>query len=826
MITKKIAIVVAVLAAALCPSAPAVAQTVGEWRMFALFNQEISNIVETPGLVYYLSAKRLYSYNKDTNETYSYGINNKLNDNDIHQIYYNAAKGYLLVAYETGNIDLIYDKSGQVVNMPDIPAATLTTSKTINHVFFHDNNIYVATNFGLVVFDENRHYVLQSGQYADFVGSVFVMHDRLYLTVGINGDVYWQPLGGRVNSLDKFSRMSGALLYATAAFPMGDKLLLTTSDKKVILTTPNVEDNTVYRLYEDLTPLQPAQTDADGNVTLVARNNTSGDVLYTVYDNTGQVLRQRALPDGLKNQMVITRDDKSFWGVDADGLAQYALGDATVAVTMDKARPEAISCNQVAYIVPSKNAERIYLSNLGSTKYKSIGMGDGFSLVQHTDVIEGGVPREASVYEASAEQYNTRQQQELNNSTRMYGGCQRIAVDPVNPDRYYLANYLEGVYVVENNKEVGKFTLKNMPTYCFWGNNSAGALAQDVNIDPQGNLWVGCWVIYAPDYSKVSPYTVLPAAKLQGDLSAISVDDWQMSKHRGVDIGSKDMGSIFSTHSNMMFTWHGNDTNPLGVTDTKGTYANTSDDVFVEFETTTDQDGGLCRPQRWICAAEDRNGQIWFGTTSGILVIQNPAKCLENSFNFVRPKVPRRDGTNFADYLLESDQINCIAVDGQNRKWVATETAGVYLVSENGDEILQHYTAENSDLPSNSVYSVFADPNSNVVYFGLGTGLMAYNSTAMPAAESYDNVYAYPNPVRPDYHGWITIRGLMDNSLVKIADAAGNVVHQTRSEGGMAVWDGCNDAGERVRTGVYFVFASQNADGNSSGAVTKILVVN
>ncbi len=82
-----------------------------------------------------------------------------------------------------------------------------------------------------------------------------------------------------------------------------------------------------------------------------------------------------------------------------------------------------------------------------------------------------------------------------------------------------------------------------------------------------------------------------------------------------------------------------------------------------------------------------------------------------------------------------------------------------------------------------------------------------------------------PNPVRPDYSGWITISGLMENSLVKIADTAGNVICTGRSEGGNFSWDGCDSTGRRVRTGVYYVLASQNQQGNS-GIVAKFMVVN
>ena len=127
---------------------------------------------------------------------------------------------------------------------------------------------------------------------------------------------------------------------------------------------------------------------------------------------------------------------------------------------------------------------------------------------------------------------------------------------------------------------------------------------------------------------------------------------------------------------------------------------------------------------------------------------------------------------------------------------------------------------------SNSVHSVACSKVSNAVYFGAEGILYRYNSTSAPAASDYSNVVAYPNPVRPDFSGWITIKGLMDNSLVKIADAAGNVVYQTTSEGGMAVWDGCNLSGERVRTGVYYIFASQSGEEQSTtGSVAKIMVV-
>ena len=122
--------------------------------------------------------------------------------------------------------------------------------------------------------------------------------------------------------------------------------------------------------------------------------------------------------------------------------------------------------------------------------------------------------------------------------------------------------------------------------------------------------------------------------------------------------------------------------------------------------------------------------------------------------------------------------------------------------------------------------AVYADPTSNKVYVGTDLGLALYYSNSTPARKDYDDVYAYPNPVTPDYTGYITVTGLMDNSLVKITDSAGRVVHEARSDGGSIVWDGCDGSGSRVKSGVYFVFASSSASGSSQAAVTKIVVVN
>lgn len=182
-------------------------------------------------------------------------------------------------------------------------------------------------------------------------------------------------------------------------------------------------------------------------------------------------------------------------------------------------------------------------------------------------------------------------------------------------------------------------------------------------------------------------------------------------------------------------------------------------------------------------------------------------------------------GTGLADYLLEGSQINCIAVDGANRKWIGTNNSGLFLVSADGSQVLQQFTTDNSYLSSNTIYSVCCNPTNNSVYVVTPNDFLEYFSDTTPGAVDYSNVYVYPNPVRPDFTGMVTIVGLMDNSLVKIADSGGHVIKQLRSTGGMATWDCLGDNGERVSTGVYFVLASEKEGGTSHGTVAKFVII-
>ena len=390
----------------------------------------------------------------------------------------------------------------------------------------------------------------------------------------------------------------------------------------------------------------------------------------------------------------------------------------------------------------------------------------------------------------------------------------QLAVDPEDPEIYYLGSFWEGLYKVKDGKTIAQYNPENSSLTESWG-----CRVNAVAFDKENNLWCTNEIVA----EGLPSLHILPAEARKKETT--TVQDW-IPITLGSFYSSKDVRLLMCKKSNMIFICDGKWIGYVVAYDTNGTYTDTSDDKFMMWNKFIDQDGKNYSYNRVSALAEDKNGKVWIGTTSGIIEISNPKNATNTSLTVTRLKVPRNDGTNYADYLLDGVHVTSISVDNSNRKWIGTMSDGVYLVNENGTEILEHFTSENSYLPGGITYSVLAHPHNNSVFMGTEFGLVEYSSDSSPAKEDYSEIYAYPNPVKPEYTGLITITGLMDNSLIKIADSAGNVFYSSRSEGGMVTWDGCNSAGERVKSGVYFVYVSQNENEQSSGAVTKIMIIN
>jgi hypothetical protein len=165
--------------------------------------------------------------------------------------------------------------------------------------------------------------------------------------------------------------------------------------------------------------------------------------------------------------------------------------------------------------------------------------------------------------------------------------------------------------------------------------------------------------------------------------------------------------------------------------------------------------------------------------------------------------------------------VNCIAVDGANRKWVGTQN-GAWLLSADGNSIIEHFTKNNSPIPNDSILEILIDPWYGEVFFNTANEMVSYRGFATKGAETQKEILIFPNPVAPDYNGPIAFRGLVENALVKITEISGNLVFETRALGGQANWNGKSLTGQKVATCIYLVFVRD--DIGSEKAVGKIVI--
>lgn len=216
------------------------------------------------------------------------------------------------------------------------------------------------------------------------------------------------------------------------------------------------------------------------------------------------------------------------------------------------------------------------------------------------------------------------------------------------------------------------------------------------------------------------------------------------------------------------------------------------------------------------CIVEDREGLIWIGTDNGLAVIANSKEIISRATDAYQPIYQGRR-------LFLQEDVKAIAIDGGNRKWFGTPR-GISLYNATADELIQNFTTENSPVPSNSIYDIIIEPISGEVFFATEKGLISFKSDATDPSESFSNVKIFPNPIRPEFQGLLTINGLSENSIIKITDASTRLIYETKSNGGTATWNLQDNTGKRASTGVYLIFAVSEA-GNER-FIGKFLMIN
>ncbi|WP_224136779.1 type IX secretion system anionic LPS delivery protein PorZ [Candidatus Kaistella beijingensis] len=224
-----------------------------------------------------------------------------------------------------------------------------------------------------------------------------------------------------------------------------------------------------------------------------------------------------------------------------------------------------------------------------------------------------------------------------------------------------------------------------------------------------------------------------------------------------------------------------------------------------------------------VSAAIDKNDDVWIGTRIGLRILQNPSAAIDEDNPRTEPIIIEENGVG--EELFRDSPILQIEVDGGNQKWVSVDEGGVFYLSSDGQKTFNHFTKQNSPLPTNSVTDIKVDKQTGKVYFVTLDGVMVYQGDVLNVNENFGEVLVYPNPVvYANYKGNVRIRGLAEKTNIRITDAAGNLVHQAVAKGGYYEWNLNNQRGVRVASGIYFVLMT-NSDGTDT-ATAKIAVVN
>ena len=388
----------------------------------------------------------------------------------------------------------------------------------------------------------------------------------------------------------------------------------------------------------------------------------------------------------------------------------------------------------------------------------------------------------------------------INHDRYALGNARDILEVAVKNGSEYYASWYHGIPEMRDGELVIKYGFNNTGgalDTCWYSNNRIRI--SDIKFDSNENMWALSSEVNHPIVVKTKNNTWYSYSMNQNQVG-LFLDDLI------IDSYNQKWGILARGGGVFVF-------------DENNTIEDYSDDRYTILNTNIGS-GNLPSLQTYSLA-EDLNGEIWIGTDKGVAVFYNPQNVFSGN-NFDSQQILITEG-DYGQYLLSEEKVKCIVIDGANRKWIGTEKSGVFLLSENGEQEIKHFTENNSPLFSNNIIDITINHEIGEVFIGTERGLLSYRSDATKGSSSQNSTTVFPNPVKESYNGPIAIKGLVYNARVKITDINGDLVFETNANGGQAIWGGKTKSGKRAATGVYLVF-STDAEGNEK-IVSKILFI-
>jgi streptogramin lyase len=745
------------------------AQTNLSWQSYFSYNQ-IKTISESSTTIYAASENALFSKNTNTGIVKTSTTIDGLSGETITALYYSATSNKTIVGYQNGLLIVINEADGSMLKVVDIVNKNLPTSiKRINGFMEYGGIVYVATDFGIVQFN---------------------------LTNSKFGDTYYIGDNGAELKVTQTTIYKGFIYASTSnGIRRGD------------ITNPNLIDYKQWQLIS--TGNWFGITTFEGELYGV---NSIGYIYR--YDSSSTTFNgYLALPEPTTDFrtttnyfIMTTQNDVSIYNKQM--TLQRKINKSQIP-GMNSAFSCATIINDFIYVGTTENG-LMTTALLSTTNYENItpigpARNNIFSM-QATPTQLWAVYGDYDIFynpypldNYGISKFSTSAWSNIPYD-KVFGAksMTRVAINPSNEKEVYASSFFSGLLKIEND----------VPTILYnQTNSSLESLAIsppdpnyiDIRIngsafDKSGNFWVtnsrvakglkvlsksGQWQSYAMDKILLSA--------TQNDFGTMVIDKngtkWMSTNKNGV------IGFNESTNTFKKITF-GPDQGNLPIQDVRA-------------------------------VAVDNQNELWIGTTRGLRVLSNVGSFSSENQLTTHSIIIMED--NLAQELLYEQFITDIEVDGANNKWIGTADAGIFMVSPNGQETKYHFTTKNSPLPSNVINDISINSNTGEVFIATSKGLISFKGIATSASENLNNVYVYPNPVRPEYEGTVKINGLLDKANVKITDVAGNLVYEATSEGGTLEWDTTAFGKYKVASGVYMIFVS--AQDGVETKVKKVMII-
>ena len=807
-----------------------------QWRLHPTFDGDIVRIIDTPDYTYFLSNSQIYipnrndngkiyrslfRYEKASEEIVYLNRMNLLSDNILQTVEYNPEQGYLIVVYDNGNIDLLYN-DGKVVNVPGFMLSSGEYNKKVNGITFFTaaNEAYLATDFGFIVVDDSNGEIKRTNVLNKELTSVARFCNKLI--VGTQEGLFSTEFRNYVKFED-FEKEPD-FEDVKSLTPFGDRLYVLYGDGWNA-RLPYITVNGGKIIYNGWVTGMILGIEPRKNGLLVS----APEPIWCIDENYDVTLYMRDPADNY-NQIGGWAGTEFWMDLKREGLKKIRAskdvsGNTVWEVLSEKVSPNASNAFKVSHAVYHADYGMLIRNHGITSAFTEYNVNTPDLICSYRNL--EWTPR-SSTYLAPSDAFLQWNPGGIaidpNNTSHIYSGSVfhgLMRLDLYDPSKSLrigregdVGNGLPGFVAVQRNfsgwQEMCSFSV---PAFDNYGNLWTSWYDFDLNKAGQDALEFWYWTPEDRVVSKdASSYRPLKRIKISGASIGMSrqVIPLRSSSYRNI----------------LMYcpgTWGGT---PVFI-DHKGTLENQTDDERVDIKEFTDQDGLKVDFAYIQSVYEDTaNGLIWLGLDNGVLNFR-PSEIMKTGGRVNRNKVSRNDGTNLADYLLDGVSVNCIIPDNSGRKWFGTGGGGIVVTSGDGTEVLRTYTTDNSELPDNTVYSICYNPENNSMMISTDKGLAELFLSTSAGGDSDNKALIYPNPVRPDYFGYVTIEGVADNALVKIVDAGGNLIKEVGfAAGGEARWDVTNLNSKRVPGGVYYVLVSGAPDGESFSTAGKVLVVN